>query len=598
MAEFGNYGPAPSYVDHPDVAGRHSPLVTGQESVYAGHKVAYPVTTESFPVITAIEKIIVGSLLGVVALIIALPAAMYYIYNTTQIKESGKAFKAARNQMKTEHRDHRLAGFQAVKKIDRNNNPNDCQKHINNILTLLENAEEKEAKKVNSKIIKELKHAVNTQFYKLNPKSPEAIFIDAMCAEIYRPTQQQGNPLTKFARQISANADNDKFELGKKGSPTNYGHNLNAVGQFTERLVSYSNVNHYNPNTKVGKIWHIIMHLERTLRSVQSENPALGIFHAKEGYSPEVIGNPTSVYANINVKFASRECKMTHVLGGNLTISGERGTIVNPLFQAALKHWDRQDKPPLYLNGNLQKPKGQEGTRVKAIMDIKQENFHPFATCVDGSYFEGDDRESYEVGSFHEEMKGRMLTKETFTSTYMQGEKSTGTNFPPMHEGDKPEERMKSALAQTKFIMENANLEGLTPAKQARLHQYTLQLVMRIGEVMTAMKNKENVILQDNCKEDIDRGATMNALTALSLAILAGEEINEDKLLEIIAPILGRAQASNDRSIIHHRLEPFLDLCKCVPVNVLKGALENHLQAIGCKPDGIQINFAAEPQAA
>ncbi|MBS0655938.1 MAG: hypothetical protein JSR46_09190, partial [Verrucomicrobia bacterium] len=420
---------------------------------------------------------------------------------------------------------------------------------------------------------------------------PDILFLEDLCYHMY--LQEAGNP-DRAGREVKAAKGMGDFcsyvyEQAKKSEehkPTldrienkiaTRKVDSNDIGDLVNQMVLFSRTNSYERDSHLGVFVHTLAHPSRILNSIRSN-----IDTEWMPYSAHESGNPIQPLMVLNVTTAEgKTISALHVEAGSPTKGGVIGPIAHGLIDAFKRrgmHW---------MDVNLQDSKGAEGKRSKAIVDENQnhENITFSSDTVDGHVFEKgtglvESNGSYSPEQFHEKFSTYVLTG---IHEYEIG--GNGYYIPERTTGKTVQDSVTSALEQTKALFTSLSSGGvvmkdeetlsqfnnLKPEQKARLHQYTFQVIKNIGELalkMDALSKQgataEQISLMfiEHCKEDIDRGAIKNIISTLLFLQLSGVELDRDTLLGLIAPLLGRAQNTNDRTILIHRLQPFLDLMK------------------------------------
>ncbi len=624
------------------------PLAGATVTLYAAHKYAQIKAPDSLMkriiicCAGALAAPVAAAVVAAIAPIAIIPIVGYGSHKIVKMRftQEGKAFTKARNELKTELRRARFDALAKVCTAEKNSlvrealsrPPTPLDSHIEGILNAVETAQNniargikpKEAyKKANELITDHLEAALTSPEYidalKLNALDLRHNFVNELCAEMHVHEHDSEeiakNALMRFADKVAdiggkfpiPGAKTTIDELRRdishdaaKGKPVN----LEKAADLLDGIVRFSEATHYTTNNVFDKVVHWLAHPLRTLRSIQSEHAQIVPGSLSE-YTSFKTGNPNVPWFKAQFTFADGTShEFRHIIAANSTIGSEEAVRMDPRYLAVLKHYQDNPPPPLFVQVQLQKISGEEGKRVNAVLNANQDNLHVNAYSVDGAIFEGKNmlgNEKYNPETYHASLSKLYETAQIHDKTQYpvkptKEEKTQNPGVVVQEFKNRPEKtveaRTQSALNQTKLLMQkshNKNFRALSEGHKARLHQYAFQLVSTMGEMLTAVKNNDQVVYQENCKEDIDRGATKNALTALATALLAGEELTDKKLLNIFAPIIGRAEATNDRAVIRHRIEPFLDLLKCMKSEDLKAALEVHLNEIGCMPSKIEM---------
>lgn len=440
------------------------------------------------------------------------------------------------------------------------------------------------------------------------PESFEMEFIDDVCLSIYLQkfnsldASQSNSP---FSASIAMGTFTKKvFELG-----LTYG---TEATRSTLQFLGDSFNDHKGTNAQIAQLIQELVLISGELSSVGGENGVkFYANHPQRAYHSfssmidnEVISydslDDVPVHELLKVAFEmpdGRCGKVVHICAGTPTKAAKP----SPIFECAIRASDRKGIPWRLVS--LQKSEGAEGRRVAGLIEGGKRDLtktlNVQTDTVDGPVFEkgktllpdglSDSSIFFNLNDFASKFGNYVLTD---INKYEIGGNGYYLPEKDAHKIIIPAINSTVALfAPTKntlndFSEEYSNYIKLPSERKARLFQFTFQLMKNIGiMVEDALKNGKIGdpirIYIEQCKQDIDRGAVKNVITTLILLLLSGNNLDLNLILEIISPLLGRPQCSQQRSIIMHRLEPLFDLLNSVPLEDLKKAFRDHLKSLG-----------------
>jgi len=126
--------------------------------------------------------------------------------------------------------------------------------------------------------------------------------------------------------------------------------------------------------------------------------------------------------------------------------------------------------------------------------------------------------------------------------------------------------------------------DRLSKKDQSRMAQLVVQGFIAIGALSIAPQLEGEIeepffsTFAQICKEDIDRGAVLNATTILFQRLLSEKPLDQNTAKMLAGMLLGRAEMTSHRAVIMHRLKPLLDLLRFVGNNthILRAALQEY----------------------
>lgn len=134
-------------------------------------------------------------------------------------------------------------------------------------------------------------------------------------------------------------------------------------------------------------------------------------------------------------------------------------------------------------------------------------------------------------------------------------QKSADTDSNILEEGLKVDGNLATAIRGSI----GRTVSGERANKAARLALVALDAIQKMISVAEDAVG-ETIYINQSCKQNIDRGVVVNVLTMLFADLIAGEDLTEERVHQIVGIVLTRAGMVDDRAILHKRLRPLLDV--------------------------------------
>ncbi|GAB4185061.1 MAG: hypothetical protein Tsb0015_01700 [Simkaniaceae bacterium] len=124
--------------------------------------------------------------------------------------------------------------------------------------------------------------------------------------------------------------------------------------------------------------------------------------------------------------------------------------------------------------------------------------------------------------------------------------------------------------------------------------QLAAQGFLAMGALINTMiaSKEKKIVFGQACKQDIDRGAVMNALTRINMKILGNETLAKEELYDLHAMIFGRSDSVDHRRILAPRFQPFVDLLDLIAndPHAYKKALQDYFSK-DIAPMEVRLDF-------
>lgn len=433
----------------------------------------------------------------------------------------------------------------------------------------------------------------NPDFIALKERIPKDAFVIQVLAlcHIMRSGGSSKEPFVAFGRTL----------LPPSTPATSAaGYTLRQVSQtLTSVIRDYQGLNH---ESLADSVAHRILSPTKTLSSLSSQT-------SPTEYNPWGAGNIDTGAWTYQVQPKDGESVDYAFHFGPSPHEGDK------LFQADLDLYNTAYKPPKegyqgppLLQHNLQTQHGHEGVRSKSQHKISEENPHLafMTTPMDGAIWKLTDPSIplAECGSisgfcaiYHHYAKGTIGETETPTPHLSIGTPLEDAYRRHPSKDESPRERFASANGfyiptqltsvdiERAFSVVGDNINTRLPEKNDEkkivlrgtqlIVQATLFLKMLTkSAAATPPENQRETLLTglndelkelmrkgsvgQACKQDIDRGLSMNILTRLMVMKMAGQPITREILEEVVGEVLGRAEIVDRRMILLDRITPAL----------------------------------------
>lgn len=427
-----------------------------------------------------------------------------------------------------------------------------------------------------TELSKLLRNRAFIQLQEGKPKDPFVIHIQALC-HIMR-SGGSSKPFAEFGKTL--------LDASTPHQPED-GYTLRNVSKIlTDVIQRYQGLNH---ESLADSVAHRILSPTKTLSSLSSQtSPA--------EYDPWGSGNIDTGAWTYHVTSTDREAVDYAFHFGPSPHEGD------PLFQADLNLYRTCYTPdglkysgPPFLQHNLQTQHGHEGVRSKSQHRISEKNpqLAFMTTPMDGAFWKLSDHtisNPESINSFCEAYyrfaKGTTdhaayLRHPEHNETPIEKEESANGFYIPGndHRGLDASE-LKSAFDlvgnQIKPLLpiepedKKIVLRGTQLIIQATLF---LKMLAKSAAATPSLEDRQGLLQDLNtqlqkllekgsvgqaCKQDIDRGLSMNILTRLMVMKMSGEKITRAILEEVVGEVLGRAEIVDRRMILLDRITPAL----------------------------------------